>query len=141
MDLRDAHRDAIASALAYFINGSSPTPVRQRGQNELRSAADFACVDHFLCLHRVDYFISHLIIPNLGRRHLAMVEARHHHFLWNAGGAVIPELVKVFTSTDRGHVKEVVTSAEEGGASPRHLVRLRRWNFSAYYIGAGDGVC
>jgi K(+)-stimulated pyrophosphate-energized sodium pump len=32
-------------------------------------------------------------------------------------GAVIPELVKVFTSTDSRHVQEVVKSAEEGGAS------------------------
>src|SRR5207244_10856582 len=32
-------------------------------------------------------------------------------------GAIIPELVKVFTSTESGHVREVVTSAREGGAS------------------------
>ena len=32
-------------------------------------------------------------------------------------GAIIPELVKVFTSTDSAHVREVVTSSREGGAS------------------------
>src|SRR2546425_11136894 len=32
-------------------------------------------------------------------------------------GAIIPELVKGFTSTESGHVREVVTSARAGGAS------------------------
>jgi K(+)-stimulated pyrophosphate-energized sodium pump len=32
-------------------------------------------------------------------------------------GAIIPEFVKVFTSTESAHVREVVTSAREGGAS------------------------
>ena len=40
-------------------------------------------------------------------------------------GALIPELVKVFTSTKSAHVKEVVTSAKEGGASLGILSGLR----------------
>ena len=40
-------------------------------------------------------------------------------------GAIIPELVKVFTSTESRHVREVVTSAREGGASLDILVGLR----------------
>ena len=50
-------------------------------------------------------------------------------------GAVIPELVKVFTSTDSGHVREVVTSSREGGASLNILSGLVAGNFSAYWIG------
>ena len=50
-------------------------------------------------------------------------------------GAIIPELVKVFTSTESRHVKEVVTSAEEGGASLGILSGFVAGNFSAYYIG------
>src|SRR5205814_3536988 len=49
--------------------------------------------------------------------------------------AIIPELVKVFTSTDSGHVKEVVRSSEEGGASLNILSGLVAGNFSAYWLG------
>jgi K(+)-stimulated pyrophosphate-energized sodium pump len=50
-------------------------------------------------------------------------------------GAVIPELVKVFTSTESAHVKEVVASAREGGASLDILAGLVAGNFSAYWMG------
>ncbi len=50
-------------------------------------------------------------------------------------GAVIPELVKVFTSTGSRHVKEVVTSAREGGASLNILSGFVAGNFSAYWLG------
>jgi K(+)-stimulated pyrophosphate-energized sodium pump len=50
-------------------------------------------------------------------------------------GAVIPELVKVFTSTESGHVKEVVTSSREGGASLNILSGLVAGNFSGYWLG------
>src|SRR5436189_4743161 len=50
-------------------------------------------------------------------------------------GAIIPELVKVFTSTESGHVREVVTSAREGGASLDILSGLVAGNFSAYWLG------
>src|SRR5213083_2209538 len=50
-------------------------------------------------------------------------------------GAIIPELVKVFTSTKSRHVREVVTSAREGGASLNILSGLVAGNFSAYWLG------
>ncbi len=50
-------------------------------------------------------------------------------------GALIPELVKVFTSTKSAHVKEVVASAREGGASLDILSGFVAGNFSGYYIG------
>ncbi len=50
-------------------------------------------------------------------------------------GALIPELVKVFTSTKSAHVKEVVASTKEGGASLNILSGFVSGNFSAYYIG------
>ncbi len=50
-------------------------------------------------------------------------------------GAIIPELVKIFTSTDSAHVREVVTSAREGGASLDILSGLVAGNFSAYWLG------
>ena len=50
-------------------------------------------------------------------------------------GALIPELVKVFTSTNSAHVKEVVTSAQEGGASLGILSGFVAGNFSGYWLG------
>jgi len=50
-------------------------------------------------------------------------------------GAIIPELVKVFTSMDSGHVREVVTSSREGGASLNILSGLVAGDFSAYWLG------
>jgi K(+)-stimulated pyrophosphate-energized sodium pump len=50
-------------------------------------------------------------------------------------GAVIPELVKVFTSVESRHVKEVVISSREGGASLNILSGLVAGNFSAYWLG------
>ncbi len=50
-------------------------------------------------------------------------------------GAIIPECVKVFTSTSSGHVKEIVTSSREGGASLNILSGFVAGNFSAYWMG------
>jgi K(+)-stimulated pyrophosphate-energized sodium pump len=50
-------------------------------------------------------------------------------------GAIIPELVKIFTSVNSGHVKEVVTSSREGGASLNILSGFVAGNFSAFWLG------
>jgi K(+)-stimulated pyrophosphate-energized sodium pump len=50
-------------------------------------------------------------------------------------GAIIPEVVKVFTSTSSGHVREVVTASKEGGASLNVLAGLTAGNFSAFWMG------
>ncbi len=50
-------------------------------------------------------------------------------------GAIIPEVVKVFTSTNSGHVREVVTASREGGASLNILAGLTAGNFSAFWMG------
>jgi len=50
-------------------------------------------------------------------------------------GAIIPEFVKVFTSMDSRHVREVVTSSREGGASLNILSGLVAGDFSAFWLG------
>ncbi|MCD6487368.1 MAG: sodium-translocating pyrophosphatase [Syntrophobacterales bacterium] len=50
-------------------------------------------------------------------------------------GALIPEMTKVFTSTNAAHVKEVVTSSKQGGASLNILSGLVAGNFSAFWEG------
>src|SRR5206468_3374947 len=50
-------------------------------------------------------------------------------------GAVIPEFVKVFTSVESAHVREVVTASKEGGASLNILAGFVAGNFSAFWLG------
>jgi K(+)-stimulated pyrophosphate-energized sodium pump len=51
-------------------------------------------------------------------------------------GAVIPEVTKIFTSVHSRHVREVVTTSKEGGASLNVLSGLVAGNFSAFWVGA-----
>ena len=50
-------------------------------------------------------------------------------------GAVIPEVVKVFTSTNAKHVQEIVKASREGGSPLNILSGLVTGNFSAYWLG------
>jgi K(+)-stimulated pyrophosphate-energized sodium pump len=50
-------------------------------------------------------------------------------------GAIIPEVIKAFTSTESGHVREIVTSSREGGASLNVISGLVAGDFSAYWMG------
>ncbi len=50
-------------------------------------------------------------------------------------GAVIPEVIKVFTSVDSAHVREVVKASEEAGASLNIISGFVAGNFSAYWMG------
>ncbi|NTU96445.1 MAG: sodium-translocating pyrophosphatase [Chlorobiaceae bacterium] len=50
-------------------------------------------------------------------------------------GALIPELVNRFTSTECAHVRNVVQCSKEGGAALNILSGLVAGNFSAYWMG------
>jgi K(+)-stimulated pyrophosphate-energized sodium pump len=80
------------------------------------------------------FLASYLLIPGLGDGSLwwklSLVIT-----CGTLAGAIIPELVKVFTSTESAHVKEVVTASREGGASLNILSGLVAGNFSAFWIG------
>src|SRR5690242_4423303 len=86
----------------------------------------------------VTYLMSYLLIPTLG------AGAGSTDLWWKLAtiitcgtlaGAIIPEVVKVFTSTESAHVREVVTSSREGGPSLNILSGLVAGNFSAYWMG------
>ena len=80
------------------------------------------------------FIVSYILIPELGDGSLWWKLA----LIITCGtlaGAIIPELVKVFTSTESRHVREVVTASKEGGASLNVLAGLTAGNFSAYWMG------
>jgi len=81
------------------------------------------------------YVLSYLLIPNLGGNTDLWWQLSSVITCGTLAGAIIPEFVKVFTSTHSGHVKEVVSSSREGGASLNILSGLVAGNFSAYWLG------
>src|SRR6202035_4880604 len=81
------------------------------------------------------FLVSYFIIPDLGGDPTQWWKLAVIISCGTLAGALIPELVKSFTSTESRHVKEVVTSAEEGGASLGILSGFVAGNFSGYYLG------
>jgi len=81
------------------------------------------------------YVISALIIPDLGGDASLWWKLSTIVSCGTLAGALIPELVKVFTSTESRHVNEVVTSTREGGASLNILSGFVAGNYSGYYLG------
>jgi K(+)-stimulated pyrophosphate-energized sodium pump len=83
----------------------------------------------------VTYVMSYLLIPNLNGDPTLWWKLSTIITCGTLAGAIIPELVKVFTSTESGHVKEVVTASREGGASLNIISGLVAGNFSAFWMG------
>jgi len=126
----------IASALSYFIN-EAITKARfgtAKKMNFEQPLTQLVWVTSIVSMVST-YVVSYLLIPDLG----------HDKTLWwklssiitcgTLAGALIPEMIKIFTSTKSGHVKEVVTASREGGASLNVLSGLVAGNFSAYWMG------
>ncbi|MGL5093990.1 MAG: sodium-translocating pyrophosphatase, partial [Planctomycetia bacterium] len=83
----------------------------------------------------VTFLVSFLFIPNLGGDPSLWWKLSLIISCGTLAGAVIPELVKIFTSTESGHVREVVMASRQGGASLNILAGLTAGNFSAYWLG------
>jgi K(+)-stimulated pyrophosphate-energized sodium pump len=81
------------------------------------------------------YVLSYFIIPNLNNNPDLWWQLSTVITCGTLAGAIIPEMVKIFTSTESRHVREVVTSSREGGASLNILSGLVAGNFSAYWLG------
>ncbi len=126
----------VASAVAYFINGAI-AKARFSNADEMNFEAPLTSlvwITSFVSI-ALTYLVSSLIIPELGGDPTQWWKLATIISCGTLAGAVIPELVKVFTSTESRHVKEVVTSAQEGGASLGILSGFVAGNFSAYYLG------
>jgi len=81
------------------------------------------------------YVLSYFVIPELGGSGDLWWQLSTVITCGTLAGAIIPEFVKVFTSTSSRHVREVVTSSREGGASLNILSGLVAGNFSAFWLG------
>jgi K(+)-stimulated pyrophosphate-energized sodium pump len=128
----------VASAVSYFVN-EAVARARYAGKDEMNFEAPLTSLVWITSIVSVvlTYVVSYLIIPSLGPNHDTTLWWKLATIITcgTLAGAIIPELVKVFTSTESGHVKEVVTSSEEGGSSLNILSGLVAGNFSAYWLG------
>jgi K(+)-stimulated pyrophosphate-energized sodium pump len=126
----------VASAAAYFINGLI-AKARYGNVDEMNYEAPLTSLVWITSLVSIafTFVVSSLIIPTLGGDSSQWWKLATIISCGTLAGAIIPELVKVFTSTESRHVKEVVRSAEDGGASLGILSGFVAGNFSAYYIG------
>ena len=126
----------VASAVAYFLNAAI-AKARYAGKNEMSFEAPLTSLVWITSAVSIalTYVISNLIIPDLGGDGTQWWKLATIISCGTLAGAIIPELVKVFTSVESRHVREVVTSAQEGGASLGILSGFVAGNFSGYYLG------
>ena len=125
----------LSSSGAYFLN-TAISSAKYKDADEMDFEAPLTSLVWITSIVSIilTYIVSYLMLPNLGDGTLWWKLAS----IISCGtlaGALIPELVKVFTSTKSTHVKEVVKSAQEGGASLGILSGFVAGNFSAYWLG------
>ncbi|MCU1335085.1 MAG: Inorganic diphosphatase [Bryobacterales bacterium] len=126
----------IASALSYFINEAVAKAKYQNvdKMNYEAPLTSLVWLTSFISIGAT-YALSYVMIPDLGGDPSMWWKLSTIITCGTLAGAIIPELVKVFTSVDSSHVKEVVTSSREGGASLNILSGLVAGNFSAFWLG------
>jgi len=142
----------IASAASYFIN-EAVAKAKYGNADKMNFEQPLTQLVILTSIVSVvlTFIVSKQLIPGLTPEEIAaarqageMVGITDQSLWWKlsiiitcgtAAGAIIPELIKVFTSVESGHVKEVVTSSKEGGPSLNILSGLTAGNYSAYWMG------
>jgi K(+)-stimulated pyrophosphate-energized sodium pump len=126
----------VASALSYFVN-EAWAKARYGNADDMNFETPLTSLVWITSIVSIvlTFIVSRLIIPELGGSDTLWWKLATIISCGTLAGAIIPELVKVFTSMDSRHVSEVVTSSEEGGASLNILSGLVAGDFSAYWLG------
>src|SRR4029078_3500778 len=125
----------IASGLSYFIN-EAVAKARYGNVDKMNFEAplhSLVCLTSIISVV-ITYVVSYVLIPDLGDGSLWW-KLSTVITCGTLAGVIIPELVKVFTSVESAHVKEVVAASKEGGASLNILSGFVAGNFSAYWLG------
>jgi K(+)-stimulated pyrophosphate-energized sodium pump len=126
----------VSAAVAYFIN-SAIAKAKYAHADEMDFETPLTSLVWITSIVSIamTYVISRYIIPDLGGDTTQWWKLATIISCGTLAGAIIPELVKVFTSVNSRHVREVVASAQEGGASLGILSGFVAGNFSGYYLG------
>src|SRR5436189_2415974 len=126
----------IASGLSYFVNAAF-AKARYQNADHMNFEAPLTTLVWLTSLVSValTFLASRLLIPAVGGDSTLWWKLSLVITCGTLAGAIIPELVKVFTSTSSRHVREIVTSSREGGASLNILSGFVAGNFSAFWLG------
>jgi K(+)-stimulated pyrophosphate-energized sodium pump len=126
----------IASGLSYFINEAFAKAKYSNADHMdyEKPLTSLVWLTSFISIG-LTYLVSYIMIPDLGGDSTMWWKLSSIITCGTLAGAIIPELVKIFTSVQSAHVREVVTSSEEGGPSLNILSGFVAGNFSAYWLG------
>ncbi len=126
----------VASAASYFVNNAW-AKAKFGNANKFNFETPLTSLVFITsAVSMVLTFVaSYMLIPNINGDTSLWWKLSAIITCGTLAGALIPEMVKIFTSTHSKHVKEVVTSSEQGGASLNILSGLVAGNFSAYWLG------
>jgi K(+)-stimulated pyrophosphate-energized sodium pump len=126
----------VSSSVSYFLNGAI-AKAKYGSAAEMNFESPLTSLVWITSIVSIGltYLISYFTIPTLGTDASQWWKLSTIISCGTLAGALIPELVKAFTSVESRHVKEVVVSAQEGGASLGILSGFVAGNFSGYYLG------
>jgi len=126
----------ITSVVAYYINGAITT-AKYAKKDEMdfeKPLTSLVWITSILSI-LVTFAASYIMIPDLnGNTNMWWILSTIIS-CGTLGGALIPEIVKIFTSPKSAHVQEVVSAGREGGASLTILSGFVAGNFSAFWMG------
>src|SRR5213594_440701 len=126
----------IASVVSYFINdiiakGRYQNADKMNFEQPLTQLVILTSVVSVIAT----FVVSKMLIPGIGGDATLWWKLSLVITCGTLAGAIIPEFVKVFTSVHSAHVREIVTSSREGGASLNILSGFVAGNFSAFWLG------
>ena len=126
----------VTSALSYYINGAIARAKYSEAAkfNFEHPLTSLVWLTSLISIG-MTFVLSYLLVPELSGDASLWWKLSAIITCGTIAGALIPELVKIFTSTNSGHVREVLTASREGGASLNILSGFVAGNFSAYWLG------
>ncbi|HEU5361196.1 MAG TPA: sodium-translocating pyrophosphatase [Candidatus Deferrimicrobiaceae bacterium] len=126
----------VTSALSYYINGAI-AKAKYGDASKFNFEHPLTSLVWLTSLISIGmtFVLSYLLVPELQGDKTLWWKLSAIITCGTIAGALIPELVKIFTSTNSGHVREVLTASREGGASLNILSGFVAGNFSAYWLG------
>ena len=126
----------IASALSYLANeGYQKATLGPKDKFNFEMPLTVLVWLTSLVSVGLTFLVSYLLIPSLGGDPSLWWKLSIIISCGTLAGAIIPELIKVFTSTESRHVDEVVTASREGGASLNILSGMTAGNYSSFWMG------
>jgi len=140
VDLRDAHHDAGGQRLAYFIN-SAIAKARFGNADKMNFETPLTSLVWITSIVSIiaTYIVSVSHHPNLGGDSSQWWKLASIISCGTLAGAVIPELVKVFTSVDSRHVNEVGLRQKKAARPLGILSGFVAGNFFGLLVGSFNG--